>query len=450
MLAIFLFFSVLPIAEGQGTPPVSIYGGSDAVVGLYIEDLSDGNVIVKSNSEKSMIPASIMKALTSATALSIFDPEGTFRTPVTTTGAIRNGVIEGDIVISTIGDPTVESRHFPSKLGFADSVVKHLKRLNVTEIKGSVVIDEKGFKDESTPQGWLDEDITALYGAGLYASNFRDNHVVLKLPSKETVPVTPALKINVNPSKERLKVSRKRDTKVYEITGRIPSKGFASKYTNPAPGSAMRAEVLDRIRSAGIKIGDEASGIKKGTRDLYVHHSPRVMDVLRSLMFRSDNMMAEGMLRSTLPGRTRDDAARCELEMWRGRGLDTDGVTVKDGSGLSRMDRMTPKFMAELLKWMACSDMRDEYISLFPRAGMEGTMRRFLKGTPLEGRIAMKTGSMRGVQCFAGYKLDDNDKPTHVVVIMVNNFSVGRDKLRREISDMLLSTFDIDWVAFGQ
>ena len=80
-------------------------------------------------------------------------------------------------------------------------------------------------------------------------------------------------------------------------------------------------------------------------------------------------------------------------------------------------------------------------MSFFPKAGKDGTMKGFLAKTPLQGKIAMKTGSVNGVQCYAGYKLGVNGKPTHVVVIMVNNFFCSRQSLRKAIEAMLTKTF---------
>ena len=81
-----------------------------------------------------------------------------------------------------------------------------------------------------------------------------------------------------------------------------------------------------------------------------------------------------------------------------------------------------------------------DYVSYFPLAGQEGTLRGFLKGTDLDAYIAMKTGSMSGVQCYAGYKLDDDFAPTHVVVVMANDFS-NRASLRRAVANLLLDIF---------
>lgn len=93
--------------------------------------------------------------------------------------------------------------------------------------------------------------------------------------------------------------------------------------------------------------------------------------------------------------------------------------------------------MAEVYKWMYHTDMAGGYVSLFPKAGRDGTMRNFMRDSALAGRLATKTGSMRGVQCYGGYMLDEGGSPTHVVVVFVNNFTCGRAGLKKEIGRLL-------------
>ena len=87
--------------------------------------------------------------------------------------------------------------------------------------------------------------------------------------------------------------------------------------------------------------------------------------------------------------------------MWETRDVDTRRVVIEDGSGLSRNDRLTPMFLANVFTWMASHYKAPDYVSLFPKAGCDGTLKSFLRDTPLEGRVALKTGSMRGVQSYA-------------------------------------------------
>ena len=113
-------------------------------------------------------------------------------------------------------------------------------------------------------------------------------------------------------------------------------------------------------------------------------------------------------------------------------------MTILDGSGLSRAIRVSPAFMGGMLRKMAAGADSRTYTSLFPRTGRQGTVKSFLKGTRLEGRLGLKTGSMNGVQCYAGYAFGTDGTPTHVVVVMANSFYCSRDALRTAIANMLL------------
>ena len=113
------------------------------------------------------------------------------------------------------------------------------------------------------------------------------------------------------------------------------------------------------------------------------------------------------------------------------------GVNIVDGSGLSRQNRVTANFMAHVLADRAKNPY---YASFFPLAGQEGTLKNFLAATPLEGYVAMKTGSMNGIQCYAGYKLDDDYVPTHVIVVIMNELR-DRTRAREAVKTALLKIF---------
>ena len=115
-----------------------------------------------------------------------------------------------------------------------------------------------------------------------------------------------------------------------------------------------------------------------------------------------------------------------------------EGVSIVDGSGLSRANRLTAEFLAGVLTEMADNV---EYASFFPLAGQEGTLKKFLAGTPLATYIALKTGSMNGIQCYAGYKVDEDFAPTHAVVVIGNSFPGSRAAFRQAVETMLLEIF---------
>lgn len=162
---------------------------------------------------------------------------------------------------------------------------------------------------------------------------------------------------------------------------------------------------------------------------------------MRSLMVRSDNMFAEGMLRAIAPGKTRKRAIEREKEIWASRGISPRYTIIRDGSGLTRANRLSARFIGDVLEWMAESPRAATFTSFFPRAGRDGTLRSFLDKSPLEGQLALKTGSVSSVQCYAGYKIDNNACPTHVVVVMVNGFFCPRAQVRRGTERLMMKLF---------
>ena len=209
---------------------------------------------------------------------------------------------------------------------------------------------------------------------------------------------------------------------------------------NPVPYSTFISSLTLALEKTGIKVKGEEVPRDGYERQIGTYSSPVFVDIMRSLMFRSDNLMAEGMLRALAPAESRDAALEEQKGVWEDFELNIKNITVEDGSGLSRNNRLTPRFLGTLLEQMARSSVGRSYVSLFPRAGCEGTVKRLLKGTPLEGRLVLKSGSMNKVQSYAGYLLDDDGRATHVVVFMANGFK-DRANLKLRLEKFLVNFF---------
>ena len=265
---------------------------------------------------------------------------------------VCDSVLEGNIVVRVMGDPTIESQYFDSTRGFADSIVAGVRRLGIRAITGSVVIDSSDFPDATTPPGWASEDIPWPYGARLQGANFRDNRFRLRLPSKETVPFVPDLKFTFKPTKGRAaKVDRKDGSETFSVTGNT-RRGVSDMFAMPYPWKVMRHEVIQALGDAGIAVkGADISAVGDEI-PVYTHLSPEFGEILRSLMFRSDNLMAEGMLRVIAPGGTRAEAIAEEQAVWTMAGISAHGVNIVDGSGLSRDNRLTARFLGEVNRYM--------------------------------------------------------------------------------------------------
>lgn len=421
---------------------LTFYGRDAATVGIYITDISTGQSVAQENINQSMIPASILKSVTSATALNLLKEEFRYNTDVVLQGDVDGNRLNGNLVVIASGDPTIESAYFVDRKGFIDMIVSGLKSEGITSISGQIIVDESNFTDVGQIPQWVIEDTGWDYGAGYYGFNYSNNTFRLYTQNERTVPDVPYIDVIVDYKDKGTDVARGINSDIYIVSGRnVNNKNFYVTTTMNSPSAVFVQNLTDRLVREGINIEDKIVNTKTPQKRLLRYESPVNTEMLRTMMFKSDNLMAEATLRALAPGQSRDAAIKKELQSWKDRGIGTDFIKIADGSGLARVDRVTPKFITQVLTYMSKSGMADTYVSLFPKAGKEGTVKSFLKGTALDGRLALKSGSMNGVHCYAGYKLDNNGKPTHTVVIIVNNFFCSRSTLRKSIEQYLLSVF---------
>lgn len=413
-------------------------------MGIYVADILTGEVLADARADEAFVPASVMKSITAASVVTLFDPYTRFSTKVTARGAINNeGVLEGDLVIRATGDPTLESSRFPDYSGICDSIADGLRNAGIDSIAGMIVTDYSSMPDCGFPAGWLQSDRRYRYGAGHFPINWRDNVFSITPPETVTVPEVPGLEVKyVKKRRGALRYTFDPDAKTLTITGRIPAKGAQNTFGMPDPAAAMCREITTGLQTRGIGVGLHPLPVQNENMVVYDHHSPTLDEILMAMMYWSDNLIAESMLRIVAPTEPRDVAAERELALWRLKGADTEGIRIIDGSGLSRNDRLTPIFIADVLQLMALSPRGMTYARLFPIAGKSGTVRNLLSGTPLAGKLALKSGTMSGVRCVAGYKIDDEGYPTHVVVVLTNSNNVSAARLNKAIEQALLKIFE--------
>lgn len=420
---------------------ITFPGHESATVGISVVRLSDGASIYSTNALVAMIPASITKCITSAATLINVGEEYTIETKVEIGGEIVGGVLNGNLIIHGAADPTIDSSNFKDYPILADEIILSLQELGIKRIDGCVIVDDDNFIDAGVNPQWTVGDVGESYGAGLYGFNYCDNLFTLSPATLETVPEQPYIDLILEPSNEPIEIVHGTMSDNYYISGK-GLESLSTKIVLPMNNPAL--SYCDNIVAKLTDVGIEITGNEYDDCDyqlLMTHKSPAVIEILSSLMTRSDNMMAEAMLRLIAPAESRSKALTKEIETLKNLGISTEYIKLNDGSGLARINRVTPKFMTSLLTKMAKGSLAKQYVSLFPVAGKTGTVKNLLKGTRLAGRLALKSGSINGVHCYAGYKLDSKGTPTHAITIMVNNFFCSRDKVRQAITKWLLDTF---------
>lgn len=438
---LFVILAACCICRSFAAEPVLGIDGEEATsVGIYIKDIVNDRVLLDHNGQMSLTPASVMKVVTTASALSICGNDTAFVTRVFLDGERTGSTWHGNIIVESSADPTLESDNFKSRKGFCDSIASRLSAMGIKKIDGSVVVKES-LRDAGPIWQWEIEDIAWPYGAALFGFNWRDNAARLKPATGETVPEVPGLEVCLHKSSSNDMVRGVYSNRLMVYSRDPNDKKWEIGISVPDPTAVFVHQLTSKLRAEGIATGTEpiaASGEKK---PLYTHRSAPFADIMKSLMVRSDNLFAEGILRSIAPGASRKAAINRQRELWATRGINTRYTKINDGSGLTRANRLSAHFLGDVLEWMAHSDMASTYTTFFPRAGRDGTLRGFLAKSELKGKIALKTGSISSVQCYAGYKLDAKGRPSHVVVIMVNGFFCPRREVRKACEALLEKTF---------
>lgn len=405
MKKIFLISLQLIAASLIYASPLEDFLGNKAVnassTAVFIQDLSNGKILVEHNRDLPLLPASIMKTVTIASLLKEAGPEERFHTLVFADGRIENDALQGDLVIHGGGDPTLGANCLPESADIADEIVESLRRNNVRSINGDIRVDTSLYVGPACPPSWVAEDRRESYGTGSHALNFRRN---------------------------------------------------ASGSRSIANPERVFADYLrSRLAASGISVAGKIAIGKDGISEpdnavlLVDHVSDRYAEVMRSCMMRSDNLFAENLLRAFAISQGKEASTEAGademLRYWIRQDVPAKGVNIVDGSGLSRSNRVTARFMGGILKDM---NSDEEYSSFMPLAGQEGTLSDFLKDTDLDSYVAMKTGSMRGIQCYAGYKLDEQFAPTHLIVIIMNGIG-QRSQARHAAERLLLDTFSAQY-----
>ena len=213
--------------------------------------------------------------------------------------------------------------------------------MGINKIEGSIIV-EQNLQDAGPIAQWEIEDVAWPYGAGLYGFNWRDNTVAITPATGEVVPEAPGLEVCVEKARSNDLV-RGINSNHRPYTPADPAdKRWTVNATVPDPAAVFCAQLRRTLENQGIEIGDEALSELDESTPLYTHKSASYGDIMRSLMVRSDNLFAEGMLRTLAPDSGRKAAINRERELWATRGINTRYTIINDGSGLTQQTGCRP------------------------------------------------------------------------------------------------------------
>lgn len=403
--------------------------------GVFVTSLKDGRVLVARDAQKTFNPASTMKVVTTAVALDKLGADFRWRTSVMAEKEIdASGNLNGDLILVGRGAPDFDEKG-------VQNLINQLKEKGLRRVTGNLIGDASFFQGANLGAGWVWEEAQWYYGAEPSALSYSDNTVLVevfpgdKLDVPAEVKTTPAadfIKISnkamtrANASAQTFGVHRDLDANNFQVWGAVPpGKSMGVRTTMHEPEIWAANDLKKALEKAGIAVEGAVKSLNWRTKDedaaenlkeLAAVESDTLAEIVKRTNKHSINLNAELMLR-TIGRNARgneekenarrivlgdDELGAMTIKNWlSAKGVELGDTVIHDGSGLSRLDFITPETMGRLLVFALQSPARDAFIDSLPIAGTDGTLGGRLP--KFKGRILAKTGTITYVSALAGY-----------------------------------------------
>ncbi|MFN8415936.1 MAG: D-alanyl-D-alanine carboxypeptidase/D-alanyl-D-alanine-endopeptidase [Cytophagaceae bacterium] len=428
----------------QGLSQESIL--KSAQVGYKIVDVSDQRVISQFQSTKSFTPASNLKLITTGLALDALTPNYCFTTKLMTTGRIQNTVLTGDLYVIGGYDPTTTIDNIIKS--WTDSLVK----LGVTKIQGDLYVPSVLYSNPY-PMDYAWGDMGNYYGAGLYPLNLDDNKISYSLrPGKNigepvqlisssfsdsTFTILNFSKTAAAGTGDKIVIYNSPFSHMIFIEGTIPiGADFTVKGSNPDPAYFFAKEMKACAQSRNIEwVGNVqrfTQETQPATLQLLASWKSNIIREIASVTNSlSNNLYAEALKKAVLMKYNSVDVQAIYNPLLNKMGVDTVGLRVRDGSGMSPLNAISPSQMTSFLLHMR---LNNSFRKSIPVAGVQGTVSVILQSYPNRARI--KSGTMTGVTCYSGYVTSLAGKE-YAFSVMVNHHE-GKNKTVQKLLEKYL------------
>lgn len=433
-----------------------------ASFGVMFMSIDSGKVIATHNPDLSVVTASTMKTVTSTAALEALGGNFRFETKVYIDGHIKGDTLVGNIVIVGAGDPTLGTGFMSNIPKLPYEISKALKDKGIKVVTGKVETDMSLFPGPYYSDWWDAGDLAQDYGAGVFPLNYRDNTIRFnfnidrkgRINNAHFIPEVAGVGVaNRTVPGKRNYITSTLDygTNKIVLTGNTArGKGHGRHswiVANPCPDALLIDDVQIALANDSIELKNNninTSAKDNSTTLLVTHKSPELTDIVTSLLDRSDNMFTHALLRALgvrskgyqSQGDDLDAHGVNEVKrIFKGMGIDTEALFMRDGSGLARVNRASVRMFCDMLRTVAYKKYNNKRLTdLMPNAGTR--IGKILPTTELKDSVSLKSGSMSEVQCFVGYYPANN--PTIVWAVLANNWTGSRANLKNNIDRLLI------------
>lgn len=423
-------------------------------VSVYVQSVDSETPTISYQANKAMNPASVMKLVTTYAGLVALTPAYRWKTELYRDGEVKHGVLNGDLIIKGYGDPSFNAQAFWRLL-------MSLQQAGIKRIIGNLVIDKSYFSKEVGERPVFDDEPWRAYNAVPSAFLVNGRNTSFKFSVQNDV-------VSVNQEFELPQVQIMNQMKPrsgdcgswrnyfsYDIQSKSDKKTitFNGKYSPDCEDRYLELSLFDDEQYAFYtfqKLWHELGGKFNGklqVKQLPVdavkileQQSEPLGNVIRDINKWSNNLMARQLLltlaaeKQPLPATEAKGAATVN-QVLNKNGLNFDELVIENGSGLSRIERISAQHLGLILLSAFRSPIMPELISSMPILGLDGTVKKRLNEDAVQGRAHLKTGSIDGVSAIAGYVLDRENKRS-IVVMLVND---TRSAMSKNAQDALIT-----------
>ncbi len=442
---------------------------------FVVQEVESEKVLVDLNPDETMLPASTMKTVTSAAALGILGEDYRFSTYLEHDGEIVDGVLKGNLYIRGGGDPTLGSDRFKEKTSIENllnNTLTIVKAKGISKIEGRIIGDASIFDDAIVPVNWVWNDIGNYYGAGASGLTFHENLYYLYFEPNDTVgksakllrtePEVPGIEF-INEMKTGKRGSGDQGyiygapyTDLRYLRGTIPQgkSEFYIKGSLPDPALFAAQTLHQGLTDAAILVSGEPSTLRSLKLDgqapegervlLSTYKSPPLKEIVYWLNKKSVNLYAEHLLKAVGQKKNKDGStqggAKAVANWWKAQGINTDGLHMEDGSGLSRYNGITARQLSSMLQKNAGQSWFESFYESLPIAGDAkdpGTLKRMCKNTAAANNVHAKSGYISRVRAYAGY-VDTKSGKRLCFAMLANNFTCRASQMRKMFAELMV------------
>jgi len=399
-----------------------------AQLGIAVRNIKDGTLYVNVAKDKMFIPASTLKLVTTLIAKKKLGDNFRFRTKLSYNGEIEaDGTLKGNIFIEGSGDPTLGSGRMEGNMNM-NALLKQMaldvKKAGILTIEGDIIVETTYDNTPPLVDSWQWNDIGNYYATGSWSLNINENlynifyHRNVQVGAPAVIsyiePYIPMLSINSSVTVDKPKT----DDNAYifgapmnyqkVIRGTIPQgKGlYKIKGAIPDPPLFMAYKLHTTLFQDGIKSNNYKTAQPSSTKTrklLATYFSPKLIEIIRLTNDFSINLYAEALLTSLSENENQKSKITTIKRFFSESGLDTTALQIEDGSGLSTRNLISPDLMTLFLSKQLPNLSENDIKHFISSPGESGTAKKLLINSPAKKNIWLKSGSMAGIQCYAGY-----------------------------------------------